>query len=218
MTRKAPGRQHLKNARAVAVATTNLGKLREFQALLPDDVSVFSLLDFAKSAPEESGASFAENARIKSTALSREINLIVIADDSGLVVDVLGGAPGVYSARYAGLPANDERNIDLVLSQLSGQPFEVRTARFQCSVSVAFRGEELLTASATCEGRIGYERQGDHGFGYDPIFVLPSGRTMAELTAEEKNQISHRSRAFRTVADPLRALIDELDPAGDTSS
>lgn len=202
-------------AREIALATTNAGKISEIRALLPDGIVVYSLADFAMSAPEETGATFAENARIKATALSAETDLIVVADDSGLEIDALGGAPGIRSARYAGEPADDKRNIELVLAQLTGVSDSDRTARFRCAVSVAWRGMERLAAAGTCEGRIGRMRRGTNGFGYDPIFVLPDGFTIAELAPEEKNQISHRSRAFRAVAEPLRALIDELIPAGD---
>jgi XTP/dITP diphosphohydrolase len=203
--------------RTIALASTNPGKIREFAALLPPGIGIVSLRELSADVPEETGATFAENAAIKSLALSRSVDMVVVADDSGLEVDALGGAPGVRSARYAGEPADDDRNVDLLLARMADVPDDERIARFRCAVSVARHGRELLTASGTCEGRIGHARRGQNGFGYDPVFVLDDGRTMAELAPEEKNRISHRSRAFRAVAEPLRLLVDELFPAGDGS-
>jgi len=200
--------------RQIVLATTNPGKIKEFRALLPEDIDVVSLMELGLEAPEETGETFAENAEIKSVAVSRSVPLLVVADDSGLEVDALGGDPGVRSARFAGEPADDRRNIEKLLGLMSGTAGSERGARFQCAVSVAWDGREVLQALGSCDGSIGYDPRGSDGFGYDPIFVLPTGRTMAELTAEEKNEISHRSRAFRAVAEPLRALIEELDPAG----
>lgn len=200
--------------RKIALATTNPGKIKEFRALLPGNVEVVSLAELGLEGPEETGLTFAENAAIKSIALSRNVRLLVVADDSGLEVDALNGEPGVRSARYAGEPANDQRNIEKLLNAMSNVVEPYRRARFHCAVSVAWDGTELLRSTGICEGSIGDAPRGSNGFGYDPVFVLPSGRTMAENTAEEKNQISHRSRAFRAVAESLRALIDEQSPAG----
>lgn len=199
----------------VVLATTNPGKVREFKALLPPGVTVLSLTDLELTGPEETGESFADNAALKATEISRVTDALVVADDSGLEVDALQGAPGVRSARYAGDPPDDQRNIDLLLEQMAEIPPALRTARFRCAVAVARRGEILLRADGTCEGSIGYQRRGTRGFGYDPIFVLPDGRTMAELSDEEKNQVSHRAVAFRAVAEPLSALIGELSNAGE---
>jgi len=206
---------HVDTIRTIALSTTNPGKVREFRALLPADCTVVSLLELPYQAPEETGNTFADNAALKSISLSRNVDWVAVADDSGLEVDALDGAPGVRSARYSGEPPDDERNIDLLLAQLAMVPNDKRTGRFRCAVSVARAGVELLSAEGSCDGRIGHVRRGANGFGYDPIFVLPSGETMAEISSEVKNRISHRSRAFRAVAEPLRALIDELIPAGD---
>lgn len=203
--------------RRIVLATSNPGKIRELAQILPSGVEVLSLGDVGVDPPEETGATFAENAAIKSVPLSVNVEWVVVADDSGLEVDALNGEPGVRSARYAGEPPDDQRNIDLLLARLAGVPDSARTARFRCAVSVAWQGAELLTGSGTCEGRIGYERRGDHGFGYDPIFMLDNGRTMAELTSEEKNRISHRARALGEVAERLAMLIDELHSTGDVS-
>jgi XTP/dITP diphosphohydrolase len=167
--------------------------------------------------PDETGVTFAENAELKAREISRLTPWPVIADDSGLEVDALDGAPGVYSARYSGEPPDDQRNIDLLLAQLAAVSDASRTGRFRCVVAVARKGEVLFTAAGACEGVIGHERRGANGFGYDPVFILPDGRTMAEISDEEKNQISHRAVAFRTVAEPLTELMDELANAGERS-
>jgi XTP/dITP diphosphohydrolase len=167
--------------------------------------------------PEETGATFLENAELKAREISLRTPDLVIADDSGLEVDALGGEPGVYSARYSGEPPDDERNIDLLLAKLEGVDPDRRTGRYRCVVAVAQRGEILLTAAGSCEGTIGYERRGSNGFGYDPIFIMADGRTMAELSDVQKNQISHRAVAFRAVADSLTELIGELTIAGESS-
>lgn len=176
-----------------------------------------SLRELGLESPKETGATFAENAALKAREISLRTEAVVIADDSGLEVDALGGEPGVYSARYSGEPPDDERNIELLIERLSGTPDEERTGRFRCAVAVARGGEILLTASGTCEGTIGHERRGTNGFGYDPVFILADGRTMAELSDDEKNVISHRAVAFRAVAEELTELIAELANAGESS-
>jgi XTP/dITP diphosphohydrolase len=193
--------------RFVVLATKNRGKAVEFSALLPADIGVRTLVDLNLESPDESGVTFAENAAIKAATISEAVDTLVLADDSGLEVDALDGAPGVYSARYAGEPGDDERNIDLLLDRLSDVADPGRTARFVCQVAVARGGSILATAEGSCPGRIGHERRGSNGFGYDPVFVLADGRTMAELSTEEKNQISHRAEAFRNVADRLIELV-----------
>jgi XTP/dITP diphosphohydrolase len=205
----------MKSGPSLVLATTNQGKVREFAALLTPAVTVRSLRDLKLSVPEETGNTFAENAALKATAISLATDAIVVADDSGLEVDALGGEPGVRSARYAGEPGDDQRNIDLLLRRLAGTPLELRSARFRCAVAVAQRGEILLVSEGACEGSIGFERRGTNGFGYDPVFVLQDGRTMAELSANGKNMISHRAVAFRGVAEPLTELFEELTIAGE---
>jgi XTP/dITP diphosphohydrolase len=205
------------DAHRIVLASSNAGKVREFAKLFPANVHVVSLRELGLESPNETGTTFAENAAIKAREISLLTDSVVVADDSGLEVDALGGEPGVYSARYSGEPPDDERNIDLLIEKLSGTLDGARTARFQCAVAVARRGEMLLTSSGSCEGTIGHERKGTNGFGYDPLFILSDGRTMAELTDDEKNQISHRAVAFRAVAGPLAELIEELAKAGESS-
>jgi len=193
----------------IILATQNQGKVRELRELLGDEaIEVLSLLDFPDwEDVEETGVTFADNAALKARAAAHRTGLIALADDSGLEVDVLGGAPGVYSARYAGEPKDDERNIDKLLHSLETIAEDKKTARFRCALVMATPfGEEYLTEGAV-EGRIVTERRGSDGFGYDPVFYLPVfTRTMAELTLSEKNTISHRAQAFRKVIPILQAL------------
>ncbi|KUO77920.1 MAG: non-canonical purine NTP pyrophosphatase [Desulfosporosinus sp. BRH_c37] len=193
----------------ILLATQNQGKVRELQELLVDEgIEVLSLLDIPDwEDVEENGVTFADNASLKAREAVRRTGLIALADDSGLEVDALNGAPGVYSARYAGEPKDDERNNDKLLHLLETIPEEKRTARFRCAlVMVTPFGEEYLTEGAV-EGRILTGCRGADGFGYDPVFYLPEfARTMAELTLTEKNTLSHRAQAFRKVIPMLRNL------------
>ena len=197
------------------IATSNPGKVEEFRAMVPGNVKTLSLRDLGLATPDETGSTFADNATLKAVEISLYTDALVVADDSGLEVDALDGDPGVYSARFAGEPPDDRRNIELLLSRLGDTPGRERSARFKCVVVVARRGEEVLCSTGVCEGVIGHEPRGTNGFGYDPVFVLPDGRTMAELTSVEKNRISHRANAFRDVAEPLIRLIDELESIGE---
>ncbi|MDP4127426.1 MAG: XTP/dITP diphosphatase [Bacillota bacterium] len=195
----------------IVLATQNRGKIREFQELLADeDIEVLSLFDIPDWEDiEENGETFADNAALKAKAAMRRTGLIALADDSGLEVDALNGAPGVYSARFAGEPKDDERNNDKLLELLETVPDEQRTARFRCAlVMITPKGEEYLT-EGTAEGRILRERRGSDGFGYDPLFYVPEfARTMAELTLDEKNKLSHRAQAFYKVIPILKVLKD----------
>ena len=193
----------------IILATQNMGKIRELQALLVDEkIEVLSLRDIPDwEDVEENGGTFADNAAIKAREAVKRTGLISLADDSGLEVDALGGAPGVYSARYAGETKNDERNIDKLLHVLETIPEDKRTARFRCALVMATpSGEEYLTEGAV-EGRILTQRRGCDGFGYDPVFYLSEfARTMAELSMTEKNTLSHRAQAFRKAIPILRKL------------
>ena len=183
--------------RELVFASSNAGKIRELQALLGDGWLVKSAKDFPEI-PEvdEDRDTFEGNAAKKAHTFAKATGLWALADDSGLVVDAMGGRPGVYSARYA--PTEAER-IEKMLGELKGVPPEKRTARFVCSLCLASpSGEERLTRG-TCEGAIGFERKGSHGFGYDPIFVLPNGKTMSELSVDEKSALSHRGQAFHAM-------------------
>jgi XTP/dITP diphosphohydrolase len=193
----------------IILATQNQGKVRELQELLANEgIEVLSLRDISDwEDVEENGETFADNAALKARAAVKKTGLIALADDSGLEVDGLEGAPGVFSARYAGEPKDDERNNDKLLDRLETIPDDQRTARFRCALVVATpAGREYLT-EGTVEGQILKQRRGQDGFGYDPIFYLPEyTRTMAELTLTEKNKLSHRARAFRKALPILQAL------------
>ena len=195
----------------VIIATKNTGKAREFQALLgKKGIEVKSLLDFPNSPDvEEKGITFAENAILKAEAMARYFHTIVIADDSGLSIDALHGRPGVYSARYAGEEKNDQKNIAKVLEELKGVPFEKRTARFHFALAVAAPGRRTTVVEGTCEGYITEAPKGENGFGYDPIFYVPQkGKTMSELSKEEKNQISHRAKALAKLEKQWDEIIN----------
>lgn len=183
----------------VLIATNNAGKAKDFETLFkPLGVKVLTLNDIEGDIDvEETGDTFEANAILKAETVARLLGKIVIADDSGLEVDALGGAPGVYSARYAGAVKNDSANIDKVLQELETASEGNRSARFRCVLAVAGPGLKTETFSGSCEGLIRTERQGTNGFGYDPIFFVTAlNRTMAELSAEEKNEISHRGAAL----------------------
>jgi XTP/dITP diphosphohydrolase len=193
----------------LVVATRNRHKTREIQHILGPEFKVRDLgVHPDVSEIRESGTSFEENARLKALTASRQLPALVIADDSGLEVDALGGAPGIYSARYAGANATDKDKIDKLLRELARvrATDEGRRARFFCVVALARNGDLLGIFEGTVEGRITNTARGDFGFGYDPIFV-PDGfeQTFGELPREVKNTISHRAKAIRAVAEKLTA-------------
>lgn len=195
----------------IIIATKNKGKTKEFQQMFATrGYQVFTLLDFPELADvEETGTTFEENAILKAEAISEQLGKIVIADDSGLVVDALEGRPGVYSARYAGEAKNDEANNDKVLAELEDVPDEQRTARFYCALAIAIPGQSTKTVTGTVEGRILHERKGTNGFGYDPIFFsINENRPMAELSSDEKNRISHRGKALKQLDDQFDSLFE----------
>lgn len=192
----------------IVLATGNAGKVREMSSLLSDfGFEVLAQSDFNLIDAEETGSTFVENAIIKARHAAKETGLAAIADDSGLEVDALAGAPGVYSARYAGENASDEDNINKLLAQMQGIPSEQRTARFHC-VLVLMRHENDPTpiiCHGTWQGQILLERQGENGFGYDPVFWLPDLEcTSAQLPAEEKKRLSHRGQALKQLFDILK--------------
>jgi XTP/dITP diphosphohydrolase len=192
----------------LVVATRNTHKTREIQHILGPEFRVRDLLAHPEvSEIRESGTSFEENAKLKALGASRKLPGLVIADDSGLEVDALGGAPGFYSARYAGANATDRDKIDKLLRELArvDATQDARRARFRCVVALARNGSVLATFEGIVEGRIADGVRGDSGFGYDPIFV-PNGsdQTFGELPKEVKNAISHRAQAIRALADSLR--------------
>ena len=194
----------------LVVATRNRHKTREIQHILGPEFKVRDLgVHPDVSEIRESGTSFEENATLKALAASRQLPALVIADDSGLEVDALGGAPGIYSARYAGASATDRDKIDKLLRELARvrATDDGRRARFRCVVALARNGDLLGIFEGTVEGRITDTARGDSGFGYDPIFV-PDGfeQTFGELPMEVKNNISHRAKAIRAVAEKLKRL------------
>ena len=194
--------------REIIIATKNAGKVKDFETLFsPKGFQVKSLLDFPEVEDvEETGVTFAENATLKAEAISFALNKPVIADDSGLAIDALNGEPGVYSARYAGENKDDNANIEKVLQKLNDVPFEKRTARFHCALAIAVPGKRTEIVEGTCEGHILEEKRGENGFGYDPIFFVEKWRcSMAELTKEQKNQISHRANALKRLAPLIDA-------------
>ncbi|MCM3769955.1 MULTISPECIES: XTP/dITP diphosphatase [Priestia] len=194
--------------REIIIATKNAGKVKDFETLFsPKGFKVKSLLDFPEIEDvEETGVTFAENATLKAETISSALNKPVIADDSGLAIDALNGEPGVYSARYAGENKDDNANIEKVLQKLNGVPFEKRTARFHCALAIAVPGKRPEIVEGTCEGRILEEKKGENGFGYDPIFFVEKWNcSMAELSKEQKNQISHRANALQKLAPLIDA-------------
>lgn len=200
----------------ILVATTNPGKVRELRAMLDADVVWKGLADFPELGEvEEDGATFAENARKKATEYANATGLWTLADDSGLVVDALDGAPGVKSARFCGeIPPGtdrktvDQRNIARLLELLEGVPAEKRTARFMCFLCLASPERVLVETQGKVEGRIIDESIGTNGFGYDPVFLVPDlGKTVAQLPDEQKNAISHRGDAIAEFKPLLNQLL-----------
>ena len=190
------------------IATHNPHKLEELSRILSPlgiEAATDRVLGIALSEVEETGTTFAANAFLKAEAACRESGLPAIADDSGLCIDALNGAPGVYSARYA--PEGERKQT--VLRQLANVPDERRGARFVSSVCCVFPNGDTVTAEGVCEGRIGRECRGQNGFGYDPIFEVAGGKTFAELSAEEKDRISHRGVALRQFQTQLSAYLKE---------
>jgi XTP/dITP diphosphohydrolase len=195
------------------IATNNPGKVREYEELLETLPAAVEITYPAQQGlaleVEESGETFEENARLKALAFAQASGLLTLADDSGLEVDALDGAPGVRSARYAGPDSNDVDRYRKLLGALAGVPADRRSARFRCVVALAQPDGTIHTADGTCEGEIGHEPRGTHGFGYDPVFVVDGygGRTMAELAPEIKNRISHRGRALAAIRPRLEQLV-----------
>lgn len=188
-------------------ATGNEGKMKEIRMILGDlDYEILSMKEAGITADiVEDGKTFEENAVIKATAISKLTNCLVLADDSGLEVDYMDKMPGIFSARWLGEDTSYAVKNQKIIENLSGVPDDKRTARFVCAIAAAFPDGRVVTKRGTIEGIIGYEERGENGFGYDPIFFLPEyGKTTAELSPEEKNEISHRGRALRMIKDELQ--------------
>jgi XTP/dITP diphosphohydrolase len=196
------------------VATTNRAKFAEIQSFLKNlPISLGSLQSLGQwPTVIEDGATFEENALKKARTLARYSGLLTLADDSGLEVDALHGAPGIYSARYSGEESNDDKNNEKLLKELRDIPEPKRTARFVCALALcapdAPNGQEWLIRKS-CEGRIALARKGEHGFGYDPIFFFPPfGKTFGEIDRETKATVSHRGKALKKLAMVLPSLVD----------
>lgn len=193
------------------IATHNMKKRDELQRILsPLGVHVLTADEAGVDLTdvEETGTTFEENALLKARSGCKEGKMPCIADDSGLCVDALDGAPGVYSARFAGEHGNDDKNNEKLLSLLSDVPSEKRTARFVSTVACVFPDGRELVVRGECEGKIGYEKRGENGFGYDPLFYVGE-RTFAEFTPEEKDAVSHRGNALRALVKALPAYLEK---------
>lgn len=190
------------------LASNNKHKAEEIKAILGGEFEVITQREAGAGDIEvvEDGKTFEENAALKAVAIMNALNAPTIADDSGLCVDYLGGAPGVYTARYAGENASDDENIDKLLAELNGVAPERRTAEFVCVIAVAFPGEEVRTFRGVCPGRITEERAGEGGFGYDPVFFSNEyDMTLAQMDPDIKNSISHRSAALKKAAEYIKS-------------
>lgn len=201
----------MKKVNRILFATGNQGKMKEVREILADlGVEVISMREAGVSAEiVEDGETFEENAVIKARTIMELTGEVTLADDSGLEIDALDGEPGVYSARYMGEDTSYHiKNNDLI-RRLSQVPRQQRTARFVCSIAAAFPDGEIITTDGVIEGLIGYEEAGENGFGYDPIFVVPQlGCTTAQLSDEQKNEISHRGKALRKMKEELRKRME----------
>lgn len=193
--------------RALLLATTNRHKVGEFRAIFSDlPFQLLSLQDVHLNLDvEETGTTFRENAELKALTYARASGLLVLSEDSGLEIDALNGAPGVYSARFTGVDTPYPERFKIILAQLQGLPMEKRTARYRAVITIAEPAGYHRSVEGTLEGAIAEAPRGENGFGYDPIFLVPAlGKTTAELTPEQKNQISHRGRAALLAREVLR--------------
>jgi XTP/dITP diphosphohydrolase len=191
----------------IVLASGNPGKIREFQAMLPNS-HIVPQSQYSVPEVEETGTTFVENAIIKARQAARHTGLPALADDSGLVVDGLNGAPGVISARYAGKNASDQDNLDKLLTDIQSVPSHQRSARFVCIIVLMRHAEDPLPiiAQGTWEGQITDQIQGENGFGYDPVFWLPEHQcTSAQLSPEKKNILSHRGQALKELLRQITA-------------
>lgn len=189
-------------------ATNNKNKLLEISEILKNSgYSTLSMKDIGiECNPEETGNNFLENALIKAYAVRKKTNLPIISDDSGISVDFLGGLPGVHTSRYSGENSTDDSNISKLLAELHGVEKPKRTARFISAVVALMPDGEIITSMGRCEGYIGFEKKGDNGFGYDPVFYLRRNLSFAEIEDRVKNSISHRARALRKICFKLRKI------------
>jgi XTP/dITP diphosphohydrolase len=204
------------NKKQIVISTTNPGKIAEIRAAIGDIVHWLNLADFPDITPvDETGETFAENAHLKALSYANQTGLWALADDSGLVIDALGGAPGVKSSRFSGEKSPgengnliDHRNIAKVLELMKNVPVEKRTAKFVCCLCLASPEKVLIETQGSLQGLIIDKEIGENGFGYDPVFFVPSlNKTVAQMTADEKNAISHRGNAIRTLKPLLLEIL-----------
>jgi len=196
----------------IILASGNQHKLKEIQSILKDfEFELVTMADagFGDEEIIEDGDTFEANSLIKAKAVYEKLGLASLADDSGLSVDFLDGAPGVYSARYSGEPKSDQRNNEKLLAALKDVPLDQRTARFVTVITLMFENGDTLVARGEVEGRIGFEPSGSNGFGYDPLFEVPAlGKTFAELTEDQKNAMSHRGNALIVLKQMIREYYE----------
>jgi XTP/dITP diphosphohydrolase len=186
------------------IATGNADKLAEFRRLLPDEIELIGLGEVGAVLPPEDGTTYAENADVKAMAAARQSGLLALGDDSGLEVAALGGRPGIHSARFAGPTRDDAANRALLLAEMDAVPDADRAARFVCALALASPSGVVARVEGTCAGTIARAASGDNGFGYDPLFRLADGRTLADLSSEDKDRVSHRGAAVRAMLPLLR--------------
>jgi XTP/dITP diphosphohydrolase len=191
----------------LVLSSNNPGKIREFRDLLGGRADIVSSMDLGIESPPETESTFLGNAGIKARFLHGLTGEVTLADDSGLIIDALDGRPGVLSARYAGEDSDDAANRALVLEQMERIPPVERTARFVAAIVVINQAGEAVSVEGVCEGSIGHVERGANGFGYDSLFVLPTGQTMAELTSAQKSLVSHRGHATRRILPSLEAAL-----------
>lgn len=202
----------LDSKKSIVLASSNVGKLREIQAVLVDlPYTLHPQSEYGVGDVEETGLSFVENALIKARHAAQQTGLCAMADDSGIEVDYIKGEPGIYSARYAGQPCDDQANNKKLLAALNGVPFEQRTARFQCVIVLLRHANDSmpLICSGTWEGNIVESPVGSSGFGYDPLFYVPTHQcTSAELAPEVKNKLSHRGQALQQLSQKISNFLE----------
>lgn len=197
------------------LASSNKHKMEEIKKILDKfDIELQSMAEAGLEGFEiiEDGETFEENSMKKAVTILEELGIDTIADDSGLMVDKLDGRPGVYSARYSGENANADTNNEKLLMELDGVPLEERTAKFVCVISIAFKNGEKICVRGECPGKIGFEKKGNNGFGYDPLFIVDGyDKTFAEISGEEKNKISHRAKALEKLEEIFQEIASRWE-------
>lgn len=191
----------------VHIATGNAGKLAEFERILGEEFEIVGLSGLQIEMPDEGTGSYEENATEKARFVGLAISRLTLGDDSGIEAFALDGRPGIISARFAGEPVSDSRNIEKLLDELERSGSDDRSGQFVCWLSLADGNGVIASVEGTCQGTIGFEQRGANGFGYDPIFIFPDGRTMAELSDEEKDAVSHRGNAIRAILPALKRAV-----------